>query len=191
MTDRHVLITGGAGYIGSILTSELLRANYRVTVLDSLTVRRREHCPISASSQFPLCQSRCDRASRSTRLRSNVTGRSQILLSILRRLWVSLPVRRWGSRWRGSTMSRPRKMSMVRQSDLGVERFVFASTYSNYGLSEDGKPVTEESPLNPQSLYAETKIASGGIFAFAKRFGLRAVVVPLCNIIWNFPAHAL
>ena len=45
-------------------------------------------------------------------------------------------------------------------ADLGVERFVFASTYSNYGLSEDGKPVTEESPLNPQSLYAETKIAS-------------------------------
>ena len=37
MTDqRHILITGGAGYIGSLLTSELLRANYRVTVLDSL-----------------------------------------------------------------------------------------------------------------------------------------------------------
>jgi len=45
-------------------------------------------------------------------------------------------------------------------SDLGVDRIVFASTYSNYGLSEDGKPVTEESPLNPQSVYAETKIAS-------------------------------
>jgi nucleoside-diphosphate-sugar epimerase len=45
-------------------------------------------------------------------------------------------------------------------SDLGVDRIVFASTYSNYGLSEDGKPVTEESPLNPQSLYAETKVAS-------------------------------
>jgi len=44
--------------------------------------------------------------------------------------------------------------------DLGVDRFVFASTYSNYGLSPDGMPVTEESPLNPQSLYAETKIAS-------------------------------
>jgi nucleoside-diphosphate-sugar epimerase len=36
MTDRHILITGGAGYIGSLLTSELLRLNYRVTVLDSL-----------------------------------------------------------------------------------------------------------------------------------------------------------
>ena len=36
MSDRHVMITGGAGYIGSLLTSELLRADYRVTVLDSL-----------------------------------------------------------------------------------------------------------------------------------------------------------
>ena len=34
--DRHILITGGAGYIGSLLTSELLRANFRVTVIDSL-----------------------------------------------------------------------------------------------------------------------------------------------------------
>jgi nucleoside-diphosphate-sugar epimerase len=45
-------------------------------------------------------------------------------------------------------------------ADLGVGRIVFASTYSNYGMSTDGLPVTEESPLNPQSLYAETKIAS-------------------------------
>ena len=44
--------------------------------------------------------------------------------------------------------------------DLDVERFVFASTYSNYGLSVEGEPVTEESPLHPQSLYAETKIAA-------------------------------
>jgi nucleoside-diphosphate-sugar epimerase len=42
----------------------------------------------------------------------------------------------------------------------GVERFLMASTYSNYGLAEDGRPVTEESPLHPQSLYAETKIAA-------------------------------
>jgi len=52
------------------------------------------------------------------------------------------------------------KLAYEQSADLGVERFVFASTYSNYGLSPDGKPVTEESPLNPQSLYAETKIAA-------------------------------
>jgi len=52
------------------------------------------------------------------------------------------------------------KMVYGQSADLGVERFVFASTYSNYGYSEDGKPVTEETPLHPQSLYAETKIAA-------------------------------
>jgi len=36
MTEHHAVITGGAGYIGSLLTSELLRANWRVTVLDTL-----------------------------------------------------------------------------------------------------------------------------------------------------------
>ena len=34
--DRHILITGGAGYIGSLLTAELLRKNFSVTVADSL-----------------------------------------------------------------------------------------------------------------------------------------------------------
>jgi nucleoside-diphosphate-sugar epimerase len=42
----------------------------------------------------------------------------------------------------------------------GARRFVFASTYSNYGLSPTGEPVREDSPLHPQSLYAETKIAA-------------------------------
>lgn len=39
-----------------------------------------------------------------------------------------------------------------------IKRFVFASSYSNYGISPIGEAVTEESPLNPVSLYAETKI---------------------------------
>ncbi len=42
---------------------------------------------------------------------------------------------------------------------VGAERFVFSSTYSNYALGKNG-PVAEDSPLYPQSLYAETKIAA-------------------------------
>ena len=38
--------------------------------------------------------------------------------------------------------------------------FIYISTYSNYGLSEKGGLVTEETALNPQSLYAETKVAA-------------------------------
>lgn len=43
---------------------------------------------------------------------------------------------------------------------LGSRRFIFSSTYSNYGLSLDGRRVAEDAPFNPQSLYAETKVAA-------------------------------
>ncbi len=60
--------------------------------------------------------------------------------------------------WRYNVESTQR---VFEQADaLGVDRLVYLSTYSNYGLSADGQPVTEKTPLNPQSLYAETKVAS-------------------------------
>jgi nucleoside-diphosphate-sugar epimerase len=43
---------------------------------------------------------------------------------------------------------------------LGAERFIYASTYTVYGFSASGSPVDEDTPLSPQSLYAETKAAS-------------------------------
>ena len=47
--------------------------------------------------------------------------------------------------------------------DLGVQRFVFTSTCSNYGIHDPSSLATETSELNPQSLYATTKIASRSI----------------------------
>jgi nucleoside-diphosphate-sugar epimerase len=62
----------------------------------------------------------------------------------------------------------------------GVKRFLFASTYSNYGISDNGQAVTEESPLNPQSLYAETKIA-------AEKYLLeRGQTSICCNVLFRF-----
>jgi nucleoside-diphosphate-sugar epimerase len=159
MTDRHVLITGGAGYIGSLLTSELLRANYRVTVLDSLLFGGESLVPFLHHPNFHF-------------VKADVTE-SRAVKDSLKDGWqkpnaifhlaaiVGFPACQAVGRqvaWRYNVDAT--KLVFGQAVDLGVERFVFASTYSNYGLSEDGKPVTEESPLNPQSLYAETKIAS-------------------------------
>jgi nucleoside-diphosphate-sugar epimerase len=60
--------------------------------------------------------------------------------------------------WRYNVEATQRVFEQAEQ--LNVKRLVYASTYSNYGLAPEGEPVTEDSPLNPQSLYAETKIAS-------------------------------
>ena len=159
MTDRHILITGGAGYIGSLLTSELLRLNYRVTVLDSLLFGGESLVPFLHHPNFHF-------------VKSDVTE-PRAIKDAVRDEWqkpdaiihlaaiVGFPAcQAVGKQVAWKYNVEATKMAFEQASDLGVERFVFASTYSNYGLSEDGKPVTEESPLNPQSLYAETKIAS-------------------------------
>lgn len=159
MNDRHVLITGGAGYIGSLLTSELLRANYRVTVLDSLLFGGESLVPFLHHPNFSF-------------VKVDVTEPRAIKDS-LKDGWqkpdaivhlaaiVGFPACQAVGRqvaWRYNVDAT--KMVFGQAADLGVERFVFSSTYSNYGLSPEGSPVTEESPLHPQSLYAETKIAA-------------------------------
>ena len=159
MSDRHVLITGGAGYIGSLLTSELLRLNYRVTILDSLLFGGESLVPFLHHPNFHF-------------VKADVTEKRAVK-DALKGDWqkpdalihlaaiVGFPACQAVGKqvaWRYNVDAT--KTVFGQAADLGVERFVFASTYSNYGLSEDGKPVTEESPLNPQSIYAETKIAA-------------------------------
>ena len=159
MTDRHVLITGGAGYIGSILTSELLRANYRVTVLDSLLFGGESIVPFLHHPNFHFVKADVteNRAVRDSLKRGWQKPDAVIHLAAI----VGFPAcQAVGKQVAWKYNVEATKNVYGQSADLGVERIVFASTYSNYGLSEDGKPVTEESPLNPQSLYAETKIAS-------------------------------
>ena len=158
MMDKHVLITGGAGYIGSLLTSELLRQNYRVTLLDSLLFGGESILPFMSHPNFHF-------------IKSDVTEHRAIRDAV-KKDWgkpdavihlagiVGFPAcQAVGKQVAWKYNFDATKLVFEQSTDLGVERFVFASTYSNYGLSEDGKPVTEETPLNPQSLYAETKIA--------------------------------
>ncbi len=156
---KHIFITGGAGYIGSLLTSELLRQNYRVTVADSLLFGGESLVPFLHHPNFHF-------------VKADVTERRAIKDS-LKSDWqkpdalihlaaiVGFPAcQAVGKQVAWKYNVEATQMVFEQAADLGVERFVFASTYSNYGLSADGKPVNEETPLNPQSLYAETKIAA-------------------------------
>jgi nucleoside-diphosphate-sugar epimerase len=184
MTDRHVLITGGAGYIGSLLASELLRANYRVTVLDSLLFGGESLVPFLHHPNFHFVKADVTelRAVKDSLKGGWEKPNAIVHLAAI----VGFPACQAVGKqvaWRYNVEAT--KTVFGQAADLGVERFVFGSTYSNYGLSPDGKAVTEDSPLNPQSLYAETKIASEEfllgqkdapcaplIFRFATLYGL-------------------
>jgi nucleoside-diphosphate-sugar epimerase len=159
MSDRHVLITGGAGYIGSLLTSELLRANYRVTVLDSLLFGGESLVPFLHHPNFHFVKADVTEP-RAIKDALKDNWQKPVAIVHLAAI-VGFPACQAVGKqvaWRYNVDAT--KLVFGQAIDLGVDRFVFSSTYSNYGLSPDGKPVTEESPLNPQSLYAETKIAS-------------------------------
>lgn len=159
MSDRHVLITGGAGYIGSLLTSELLRANYRVTVLDSLLFGGESLVPFLHHPNFNFVKADVTepRAVKDSLKDGWQKPNAIVHLAAIVGFPACQAVGKQVS-WRYNVDAT--KMVFGQAADLGVERFIFASTYSNYGLSPEGSPVTEESPLHPQSLYAETKIAS-------------------------------
>jgi nucleoside-diphosphate-sugar epimerase len=159
MSDRHVLITGGAGYIGSLLTAELLRAKYRVTVLDSLLFGGESLIPFLSHPNFHFAKVDVTepRAVKDSLKEGWQKPDTIVHLAAI----VGFPACQAVGRqvaWRYNVEAT--KSVFGQATDLGVERFVFASTYSNYGLSPNGKPVTEESSLNPQSIYAETKIAA-------------------------------
>jgi nucleoside-diphosphate-sugar epimerase len=159
MTDKHVLITGGAGYIGSLLTSELLRANYRVTVVDSLLFGGESMLSFLQHPNFHFVKSDVTepRAIRDAVKKGWPKPQAVFHLAAI----VGFPAcQAVGKQVAWQYNFEAVKTVFGQAADLGVERFVFSSTYSNYGLSSNGRPVTEESPLNPQSLYAETKIAA-------------------------------
>ena len=183
MSERHILITGGAGYIGSLLTSELLRQNYHVTLLDSLLFGGESILPFLSHPNFNFIKSD---VTEPRAIRDAVKDLSKPDAVVHLAGIVGFPAcQAVGKQVAWKYNFEATKLAFEQSADMGVERFVFASTYSNYGLSEDGKPVTEETPLNPQSLYAETKIAGEEyllsqkdavcaplIFRFATLYGL-------------------
>ncbi len=163
--DRHIVVTGAAGYIGSLLVSELLREGYYVTGIDSLLFGGEALVPFLHHPGFHF-------------VKGDVTEPRSIKDAVRDELgsagkWprpeaivhmaaiVGFPACQAVGKqvaWRYNVDAT--KLVFEQACDLGIPRFVFSSTYSNYGLTVDGRPVTEESSLNPQSLYAETKIAA-------------------------------
>jgi nucleoside-diphosphate-sugar epimerase len=177
----HVLITGGAGYIGSLLTGVLLQQGYGVTVADDLIFGGESLLAYLAHPNFRFLKGDvCDpvfvrrlaaalaQDTQSGNPRSDFGFEAVVHLAAL----VGFPACQAVGKqvaWRYNVESVERMFQLA--EEIGAERFVFSSTYSNYGLAADGKAVTEDSPLYPQSLYAETKIAAEEhLLGRAKRF---------------------
>jgi nucleoside-diphosphate-sugar epimerase len=153
-SDRTVLIVGGAGYVGSVLVTELLAAGARVSVLDQLIYDNGfalAHLLDNPRLRFV----RGDLRDPDAVAQAAQGATDAVLLASL----VGDPICKTYPEL-ARTVNEVGAKQVIDQLDcLGISRFVFTSTCSNYGIHESSTLATEDSALNPQSLYARTKIA--------------------------------
>jgi nucleoside-diphosphate-sugar epimerase len=142
-SERRVLVPGGAGYIGSVLTPTLLAAGYRVRVFDSL---------LYGNDGFEFVRGDVRSPEQVGEAMKGVTD--VVLLAAL----VGDPVCKRNPELASETNLAGARNVVAAANEAGAGRFIFASTCSNYGLREDDTPATEADDLHPLSLYAETKV---------------------------------
>jgi len=149
-----ILVTGGAGYIGSTLTPFLLAAGHQVRVLDRLAYGGQSLLGVWADPYFEFV--RGDIRDRGL-VRTAVAGQDAVVhLAAI----VGDPACAREPDLARSTNLDASLALIAESQSAGVERFVFASTCSNYGKMKDNNQyLDEDSELSPVSLYAETKVA--------------------------------
>jgi nucleoside-diphosphate-sugar epimerase len=152
--SKKILVTGGAGYIGSVLTRQLLDKGYKVRVIDSLMYGGE---PIIDLLNLPDFEFVKGDVRNEADVRKAMEGIDCVahLAAI-----VGDPACAQNPELAKTTNIKGSEMLYKVANEMGASKFVFASTCSNYGKMDDPNQfVTEESTLAPVSLYAETKVA--------------------------------
>lgn len=153
MKKRKVLITGAAGYIGSILTRLLLDKGYFVIGLDNLRFGGESLLELFNKDNFKFINADIRDGSRLDQILKDISF--VVHLAAI----VGDPACRQEPELAKEVNLYASKELYKIANKKGVERFIFASTCSNYGKMIDNNGyVSEESPLKPVSLYAETKV---------------------------------
>jgi len=169
----RVLVTGGAGYIGSVSVEALLAAGHDVIVLDDLSTGRRAAVPAAARLRVG---SYGDEALVGGLLESE---RVDAILHCGARSLVGESVRDPARYYRDNVAGGINLLEAARRA--GVTRLVFSSSAAVYG-TPDTSPIPEDSDPHPINPYGETKRAFEGALAwYGAAYGLRSVALRYFN----------
>lgn len=145
-----VLVTGGAGYLGSTLVPQLLGKGYEVTVLDNFMFGQSVFLDQCINEKFTIVRGDC--------------RNEKVLREVMRDKDIIVPL----AAIVGAPMCNLDKIGAQTinleaiQSIISLRSkeqiIIYPTTNSGYGIGEKGKFCTEETPLNPISLYGVTKV---------------------------------
>lgn len=150
---KKVLVTGGAGYIGSVLVRLLLEEGYYVKVLDNLSFGGEAIVDLLNNDNFDF-------------IKGDIRNKDDLIKAMKGIDYVAHlaaivgdPACAINPELTKDINITGAKLTYETANEMGVKRFVFASTCSNYGKMDDPNAyVDERSELKPVSLYAETKV---------------------------------
>lgn len=153
---EKILITGGGGYIGNILTPQLLENGFKVTVFDNLIHRQHGILENTTNEKFNFVYGDV----RNCELYEKLINQHDVIINLA--AYVGMPL---CNRFPIETKQVNQDSAEFLASKVSNEQLIIhANTNSGYGLGThtDGKAVfcTEETPLNPISLYGKTKCAA-------------------------------
>jgi nucleoside-diphosphate-sugar epimerase len=148
-----ILVTGGAGYIGSVLVRILLQKGYKVRVIDSLKFGGEALYDVMQNPDFEFVKGDIRNANDVSKAIENVDAVAHLAAIVGDPACSKFSEEANETNWDGA-------VALFEAAEkAGVKRFVFASTCSNYGKMEDPNSfVNETSELRPVSLYAELKV---------------------------------
>ena len=149
----NVLVTGGAGYIGSVLVRQLLKKNYTVRVLDSLKFGGDALYDVMLHPNFEFLKGDIRNEKDVYNALEGIDAVAHLAAIVGDPACKKFSEEANQTNWDAS-------VSLFKKAEkTGVKRFVFASTCSNYGkMANPDDFVTETSELRPVSLYAELKV---------------------------------
>ncbi|HRT56041.1 MAG TPA: UDP-glucose 4-epimerase GalE [Candidatus Paceibacterota bacterium] len=145
----NVLVTGGAGYIGSVCTEELLNAGHAVTVYDNLTEGHRS--AVDSRARFILGRPEVE----GDLLKAVREAQSEAILHFAASALVGESMANPGKYFQNNVVNGLALLNAAVAA--GVRKFVFSSTCATYGPPEK-VPMTEELPQRPINPYGESKL---------------------------------
>ncbi len=148
----NILVTGGAGYIGSVLVPTLLREKHKVTVLDNFMYNQSSLLDCCYDPQLTIVRGDTRDKSLITKLLKDADAIFPLACLTGAPLCARDPV--------GAETILLDAIKMILKLRSRNQVIIFPTTNSGYGVGQKGKFCTEETPLKPISLYGQLKVSA-------------------------------
>ena len=148
----NILVTGGAGYIGSLLVPELINLNYNVTVVDNFMFKQNSLINIDKKKNFKLIVGDV----RDNFLIKDIIKQFDVIIPLA--ALVGAPL--CDLKPNDAVLINEKSIEFMSKELSNLQRVIMPVSNSGYGIGKPNEVCTEETPLNPISLYGRSKVAA-------------------------------